>query len=101
MGSKSFVQRGESLEIQARFADWRRINARALLYGKVEVKEDNRLRVEFRLLDVSAERQIIGKTYSASQSEDWGCVARMMADAVNAEFSSTEFKECLPENLMR
>ena len=43
--------------MQPRFADWRVINAQALVNGAVTVQPDGRLRVEFRLWDVFAERR--------------------------------------------
>ena len=43
-----------------RFADWRQINAQALVTGSVQPQGDGRLRVEFRLWDVFAEQQLAG-----------------------------------------
>ena len=45
---------------QPRFADWRQINAQALVTGSVQPQGDGRLRVEFRLWDVFAEQQLAG-----------------------------------------
>ena len=45
---KSFIQTPESLQARPRFADWRVLNAQALVSGKVGVESDGRLRVEDR-----------------------------------------------------
>jgi TolB protein len=45
---RAFIQSGAALKVRPRFADWRAINAQALVYGKVVTATDGRLRVEFR-----------------------------------------------------
>ena len=57
---KSFVQDAGSLLVAPHFADWRVLNAQALVVGKVEAQADGRLKVEFRLWDVFAEQQMTG-----------------------------------------
>jgi len=45
----AFIQNAASLRIAPKFADWRLINAQALISGAIELQADGRLRVEFRL----------------------------------------------------
>ncbi|MDD3028791.1 MAG: Tol-Pal system beta propeller repeat protein TolB [Alphaproteobacteria bacterium] len=78
---KSFVAQTPSLMVQPRFADWRVLNAQALVVGKVEAQSDGRLKVEFRLWDVFAEQQMTGLAYFSVPS-NWRRVAHIVADAI-------------------
>ncbi len=78
---KAFIQTVDSLQVQPRFADWKAINAQALVQGRVEETQDGRLRVEFRLWDVYAETQMIGQAYNAAP-QGWRRIAHMIADAI-------------------
>jgi TolB protein len=77
----SFIQSPEQLLAQPRFADWRLINAQALVTGTVETQPDGRLRVEFRLWDVFAAEQMAGLAYFTTP-ENWRRVAHIVADAI-------------------
>jgi len=67
--------------VPPRFADWRVINAQALVTGRVEPTPDGRVRVEFRLWDVFAEQQMTGFVY-ATTSDNWRRIAHKIADAI-------------------
>ena len=58
---KAFIQTAQAVNVLPRFGDWRVINVQALVNGKIEVLGDGRLKVEFRLWDVFAEQQMIGR----------------------------------------
>ena len=60
--SKAFIQSSESLSNQPRFEDWKVIKAQHLVAGKIETNNEN-ISVEFRLYDVFAQKQIVGKKY--------------------------------------
>ena len=77
----SFVQDANSLLVQPHFADWRVLNAQALVVGKVEAQPDGRLKVEFRLWDVFAEQQMTGLAYFTVPN-NWRRVAHIVADAI-------------------
>jgi TolB protein len=66
---------------QPRFADWRAINAQALVTGSSEPGEDGRLRVEFRLWDVFGGSQMVGFRYDTPPN-NWRRVAHIVADAI-------------------
>ncbi|WP_309087287.1 Tol-Pal system beta propeller repeat protein TolB [Phenylobacterium sp.] len=76
----SFVERDLNAAVQPRFADWKQINAQALVNGQVTV-EGGRLRVDFRLWDVFAEQQLLGLQFTSSP-ENWRRVAHKISDAV-------------------
>ncbi|MBV8060126.1 MAG: Tol-Pal system protein TolB [Alphaproteobacteria bacterium] len=78
---KSFVQDADSLLVSPHFADWRVLNAQALVVGKMETQSDGRLKVEFRLWDVFAEQQMTGLAYFTIPS-NWRRVAHIVADAI-------------------
>jgi TolB protein len=77
----AFIQDAASLRKGARFADWRLINAQALIQGSVEMQPDGRLRVNFRLWDVFAEQQMTGLAYFTTPS-NWRRVAHIIADVI-------------------
>ena len=78
---KAFIQTPESLQVQPRFADWKAINAQALVSGKVELTQEGKVRAEFRLWDVYGEQMLVGYVYSLPQ-KDWRRIAHTIADAV-------------------
>jgi TolB protein len=78
---KAFIQKAEALRIQPRFADWRVINAQALVSGSAILQPDGRLRLEFRLWDVFAEQQMTGLAYFTKPA-NWRRVAHIISDAI-------------------
>ena len=78
---KAFIQNTATMQLQPNFDDWKRIGAQALVHGSVTLKANGRLRTEFRLWDVAAERQMIGKAYE-TPPQNWRRVAHIIADAI-------------------
>ena len=76
----SFIQNVSAGEAP-RFADWRQINAQALVTGTVQPQGDGRLRVEFRLWDVFAEQQLAGFAYTTTR-QNWRRIAHIIADEI-------------------
>ena len=64
---KAFIQSNESLSKQPRFEDWKILKAQHLLSGKIE-NNGNKILIEFRLFDVFAQKQIVGKRYETSKN---------------------------------
>ena len=81
MDPRAFIQTGESLKTLPRFGDWRVINAQAMVQGSVQILDDGRLRVQFRLWDVFAEQQMTGFVYT-TVPDGWRRVAHLTADAI-------------------
>ena len=77
----SFITRSPGMEGNPKFADWRVINAKALVTGRVTLESDGRLRVEFRLWDIFAEQQMTGLRFFTSP-ENARRVGHMIADAI-------------------
>ena len=79
---RAFIQSPEQLRDLPRFADWRQINAQALVTGQVTGGGDGgELTVEFRLWDVFAGTQMRGLRF-ATTPDNWRRVAHKIADAV-------------------
>ena len=87
--AKPFVQDADSLLVAPRFADWRVLNAQALVVGRVEAQTDGRLKVEFRLWDVFAEQQMTGLAYF-TMPNNWRRVAHIVADAIYKRITGEE-----------
>ncbi|MCR6632592.1 MAG: Tol-Pal system beta propeller repeat protein TolB [Magnetospirillum sp.] len=78
---RAFIQTAAALQAGPRFADWKQINAEALVSGKAEIGPDGRMRVEFRLWDVFNEQQMTGMAYTATP-QGWRRLAHMISDAI-------------------
>ena len=76
----SFVQKPEIAHVKPRFEDWRLIKAQALVTGKVMVS-DGKLRVEFRLWDVIAAKEMVALAFSTTP-ENWRRVAHIISDKI-------------------
>ncbi len=63
------------------FAEWRGLDAQALVVGAIGREPDGRLRAEFRLWDVITGQQAAGQQYTAGP-ENWRKVAHIIADAI-------------------
>ena len=79
---RAFIQSPEELLNLPRFADWRQINAQALVTGTVDGGDGaTELTVEFRLWDVFSAIQMRGLRFNASQDK-WRRIAHRIADAI-------------------
>ena len=76
----SFVQSPDIAHVKPRFEDWRLIKAQALVTGKVTIS-DEKLRVEFRLWDVVASKEILALAFSTTP-DNWRRVAHIISDKV-------------------
>ena len=63
------------------FANWRPLNAQALVAGGVATTGDGRIMAEFRLWDVFSGQYLTGKQFFASP-DDWRRLAHIIADAI-------------------
>ncbi len=77
---KAFIQSTDSLSNQPRFEDWKVLKAQHLVAGKIE-SNGNNISIEFRLFDVFAQKQIVGKKYETSKN-NWRRVAHIISDAI-------------------
>ncbi|MGA9796725.1 MAG: Tol-Pal system beta propeller repeat protein TolB [Rhizomicrobium sp.] len=78
---KSFVDQIKDINVQPNFANWRVINAQALVTGAVSMQPDGRLRADFRMWDVYGQTQMLGLQFSTTP-ENWRRIAHMISDAI-------------------
>ncbi|MBL4807449.1 MAG: Tol-Pal system protein TolB [Rhodobacteraceae bacterium] len=64
------------------FADWRVVNAQALVTGAVSTSSDGRLVVKFRLFDVFAQQTIGDGVQYTGSAEGWRRMAHKVADTI-------------------
>ncbi len=77
----SFIQDNASLATSGpRYPEWKTVGAQALVGGSISGDTSN-LRIEFRLFDVFAQKQLIGTAYTAN-STNWRRVAHLIADDI-------------------
>ena len=78
---QAFIERITSTDRVPHFADWRTINAQALVTGRITRQGDGRLKAEFRLWDVFAGQQLDGKQYFTAP-DNWRRIAHIISDAI-------------------
>jgi TolB protein len=86
---KSFIQDPAGAPPTPRFADWRIINAQALVTGGVTAQPDGRFKVEFRLWDVVAGVQMTGFAYTTT-SDNLRRISHIVADAIYKRITGEE-----------
>jgi TolB protein len=77
----AFIQKTVALDLRPKFADWRVLNAQAMVHGAVVIEGDGRLNVQFRLWDVFAEQQMVGNAYFTTP-KNWRRVAHIISDLI-------------------
>ncbi len=77
----AYIEKVVSFDVLPRFPDWRGINAQALITGRVTRQGDGRLKVEFRLWDVSSGQQLTGQQYFTAP-DNWRRIAHIVSDSV-------------------
>lgn len=78
---QAYIQSPDELRGLPRFADWRQINAQALVGGFVEAAGADDMVVEFRLWDVFAGQQQQGLRFQSAKGQ-WRRIAHRIADTV-------------------
>ena len=76
----AFVQKPDIAHLKPRFEDWRLIKAQALVTGKILVSGD-KLKVEFRLWDLTAAKEMIALAFTTTPS-NWRRVAHIISDKI-------------------
>src|SRR6476659_3208770 len=77
----AYIEKIVSFDVLPRFPDWRAINAQGLITGRVTRQGDGRLKVEFRLWDVSSGQQLTGQQYFTTP-DNWRRIAHIVSDQV-------------------
>ena len=77
----AYIEKVSNIDALPRFADWRTINAQALVTGRITRQNDGRLKSEFRLWDVASAEQLTGAQYFTAP-DIWRRVAHIISDAI-------------------
>ena len=80
LNKDAFLQKADIANLKPRFEDWNLIKAQALITGKVTLV-DEKLRVEFRLWDVLAGKEMIALAFTTVPS-NWRRVGHIITDKV-------------------
>ena len=80
LSKDAFVQKPDIAHLKPRFEDWRLIKAQALVTGKLLIK-DNKLKVEFRLWDLTAAKEMLALSFTTTPS-NWRRVAHIISDKI-------------------
>ncbi|WP_171100413.1 MULTISPECIES: Tol-Pal system beta propeller repeat protein TolB [unclassified Ruegeria] len=81
ISSDAFISQVSSFDAPVQFADWKAINAEALVTGAVNVS-GNRLTVRFRVWDVFSGQELGNGLQFAGTTEGWRRMAHKVADQV-------------------
>ena len=77
---KAFLQKPDVAHLKPRFEDWSLIKAQALITGKVELIND-KVRVEFRLWDVLAGREMLALAFTTVPN-NWRRIGHIISDKI-------------------
>tara|TARA_B100000767_G_scaffold272809_1_gene301344 strand:+ start:329 stop:1663 length:1335 start_codon:yes stop_codon:yes gene_type:complete len=80
LNKDAFVQKPDIAHLKPRFEDWSLITAQALVTGKILIK-DEKLKVEFRLWDIAANKEMIALAFTTTPS-NWRRVAHIISDKI-------------------
>ena len=80
LSKDAFLQKPDIAHLKPRFEDWALIKAQALITGKVS-KKNGKLKVEFRLWDVLAAREMLALAFTTVPS-NWRRVGHIITDKV-------------------
>jgi TolB protein len=77
----AFIEKISNIDTAPQFANWKTINAQALVTGRMTRQGDGSLRAEFRLWDVATGQQLAGRQYSTAP-EYWRRIAHIISDQI-------------------
>jgi TolB protein len=77
----AFIEKITNTDVAPRFADWRAINAQALVTGRIARQADGRLKAEFRLWDVFRGAQLEGQQYFTTP-DNFRRIAHIISDSI-------------------
>ena len=80
LDEEAFLQKPDVAHLKPRFEDWALIKAQALITGKVSYEND-KLRVEFRLWDVLAGKEMLALAFTTVPN-NWRRVGHIISDKV-------------------
>jgi len=89
IASNAFIERIQALNVPPRFADWKIIDAQALVVGEITPQADGRIRVDYRVYDVFAERELTSDTF-VTTPDNWRRIAHKISDEVYEQLTGEQ-----------
>ena len=80
LSRKAFLQKPDIAHLKPRFEDWSLIKSQALITGKISYKNE-KLKVEFRLWDVLAGREMLALAFTTVPN-NWRRVGHIISDKI-------------------
>jgi len=80
--AEAFISKISSFDAPVQYADWKAINAQALITGAVSAGPDGRMTVKFRVFDVFSQTQLGEGLQFGGSTGSWRRMAHKVADAV-------------------
>ena len=77
----SFIQESINFNEKPSFENWRITNAQGLVHGRILEKNDNEIRIEFRLWDVFTEKQMVAQQLTTKTS-NWRRISHVISDII-------------------
>lgn len=77
----AYIEKIGNFDAAPRYADWRAINAQALVTGRIARQSDGRIKTQFHLWDVFAGQRLIGQQYD-TVPDNWRRIAHIISDAI-------------------
>ena len=77
----AYIEKVSNIDVAPQFANWKTINAQALVTGRMTRQGDGSLKAEFRLWDVATGQQLAGRAYSTAP-EYWRRIAHIISDQI-------------------
>jgi TolB protein len=77
----AFIEKVINVDAPPQFANWKTINAQALVTGRVTRQGDGRINAAFRLWDVATGGQFAGEQYSTAP-DYWRRIAHIISDKI-------------------
>ena len=65
----AFLNKDVNIDVPPEFSDWRRTRTQGLVVGNITRQSDGRVKVEFRLWDISRGVQLSGRQYIGQPSD--------------------------------
>lgn len=82
IGQEAFIERNTAFAPSINYANWKPINAQAVVTGSVSADGAGRLNVKFRVFDVFSEAQLGEGLQFGGSTNSWRRMAHKVADAV-------------------
>lgn len=77
----AYIQKDLSIDKAPRFKDWRLIQAKGVVSGRLSLAGNGQLQVEFRLWDVVLNKQLTGQKFAAAK-HNWRRIGHIISDVI-------------------